>query len=213
MGNLAPGMTRTIARLAAAALSAAMLAVPVQAQGPGPAALVVRGNVEHALTLSIDDLKQLPVQRIEDMRVVRPTGSASTVPEVTRRYTGCLLRDVLERAKPVDKNGLDLRNSVVILTASDGYRAVFSWAELYLSPIGDGALVVYEREGATLPPDEGPLALVSLKDIRPGPRHVKWLQSIELRVLDKETLEPLRNNGVRFTRHALRHSDRTTARR
>jgi DMSO/TMAO reductase YedYZ molybdopterin-dependent catalytic subunit len=180
----APTLARSVARLAAATLSAAVLAVPAQAQGPGPTALAIRGNVEHVLTLSIDNLKQLPVQRIEDVRVVRPTGSASTVPEVTRRYTGCLLRDVLERAKPVEKNRLDLRNSVVILTASDGYRAVFSWAELYLSPIGDGALVVYERDGAALPADEGPLAIVSLKDTRPGPRHVKWLQSIELRTLD-----------------------------
>jgi hypothetical protein len=45
--------------------------------------------------------------------------------------------------------------------------------------------VVYERDGKALVDDEGPLALMSLKDTRPGPRHVKWLQSIELRVLDK----------------------------
>lgn len=181
----APTVAPSVARLAAATLIAAILAVPAQAQGPGPTALAVRGNFERALTLSIEDLKQLPVQRIEDVRAVRPTASASTVPEVTRRYTGCLLRDVVERAKPVEKNRLDLRNSVVIVSASDGYRAIFSWAELYLSPIGEGALVVYERDGAALPPDEGPLALVSLKDTRPGPRHVKWLQSVELRVLDR----------------------------
>ena len=97
-------------------------------------------------------------------------------------------RDADQRnAKPVDKNRLDLRSSVVIITASDGYRAIFSWSELYLSPIGDGALVVYERDGTNLPPDEGPLALVSLQERhdRPEPRHVKWLQSIELRELDK----------------------------
>lgn len=81
------------------------------------------------------------------------------------------------------KGRLDLRKSVVVITAADGYRAVFSWAERYLSPIGDGALVIYERDGLPLGDDEGPLALVSLKDTRPGPRHVKWLRSIELRVL------------------------------
>jgi hypothetical protein len=32
---------------------------------------------------------------------------------------------------------------------------------------------------------EAPLALVSLKDTRPGPRHVKWLQSVDLRLLDE----------------------------
>jgi hypothetical protein len=94
-----------------------------------------------------------------------------------------LLRDVLDRAKPVEKKRMDLRKSAVVATASDGYRVVFSWGELYLSPIGDGALVVYERDGAPLDDGEGRIALVSLKDTRPGPRHVKWLQSIELRVL------------------------------
>ncbi len=44
-------------------------------------------------------------------------------------------------------------------------------------------LIVYQRDGVTLTEDEGPLALVSLKDTRPGPRHVKWLRSLEVRVI------------------------------
>jgi len=46
-------------------------------------------------------------------------------------------------------------------------------------------LVVYERDGAPLDDSEGRLALVSLKDTRPGPRHVKWLRSIELRTIQE----------------------------
>ena len=145
--------------------------------------LVVRGDVAHELSLSVEDLKRLPVQRLDDVRLVREAGSASAASEVTRRYVGCLVRDLLDRAQPVEKNRFDLRKSVVIVTATDSYRAVFSWAELYLSPIGDGVLIVYERDGNPLPDNEGPLALVSLKDTRPGPRHVKWLRSIELRLL------------------------------
>jgi DMSO/TMAO reductase YedYZ molybdopterin-dependent catalytic subunit len=146
-------------------------------------ALTVKGSVERELAFTIEELKRFPVQRIEDVRIVRETGSSTGTPEIARRYTGCLLRDVLDRAKLVEKNRFDLRKSVVIVTASDGYRAIFSWAELYLSPIGEGAMIVYERDGAPLADNEGPLALVSLKDLRPGPRHVKWLKSIELRVL------------------------------
>jgi DMSO/TMAO reductase YedYZ molybdopterin-dependent catalytic subunit len=153
------------------------------AQPTTAAALTVKGSVERELAFTIDELKRFPVQRIEDVRIVRETGSSTGTPEIARRYTGCLLRDVLDRAKLVEKNRFDLRKSVVIATASDGYRAIFSWAELYLSPIGEGAMIVYERDGAPLADNEGPLALVSLKDLRPGPRHVKWLKSIELRVL------------------------------
>jgi DMSO/TMAO reductase YedYZ molybdopterin-dependent catalytic subunit len=173
--------------LAVLVMLAAALSQPALAQAPVPAAvttvLAIKGSVENELVLSIDDLKRLPVQHIEDVRMVRDPSSVATTPETARHYAGCLLRDVLDRAKPIERKRFDLRKSVVVATASDGYRAVFSWAELYLSPIGDGALVVYERDGVPLSDNEGPLALVSLKDTRPGPRHVKWLRSIELRTL------------------------------
>ena len=175
---------RAVALVAFALLAAtAWLPALAQPQGPGASTLTVRGNVERELVLSIDELKRLPAQRIEDVRTVREQGSTTATPEVARRYAGVLLRDVLDRAKLTEKNRFDLRRSVVIVTATDGYRAVFSWAELYLSPIGDGALIVYERDGAALADNEGPLALVSLKDTRPGPRHVKWLRSVEIRTL------------------------------
>ena len=177
---------RVLSRLVAACLLTVLSLVdPGWAQPAGQVTtmLTVKGNVERELTLSVDDLKALPVRRVDDVRSVRDSTAAADS-EVARHYVGCLLRDVLERAKPVEKRRFDLRKSIVIMTASDGYRAVFSWAELYLSPIGDGALVVYERDGAPLADDEGRIALVSLKDTRPGPRHVKWLQSIELRTLE-----------------------------
>jgi DMSO/TMAO reductase YedYZ molybdopterin-dependent catalytic subunit len=172
-------------RLFAAAMMLATVAfLPcAHAQPTAAPALTVKGSVERELAFTIEELKRFPVQRIEDVRIVRETGSSAGTPEIARRYTGCLLRDVLDRAKLVEKNRFDLRKSVVIVTASDGYRAIFSWAELYLSPIGEGAMIVYERDSAPLADNEGPLALVSLKDLRPGPRHVKWLKSIELRVL------------------------------
>jgi DMSO/TMAO reductase YedYZ molybdopterin-dependent catalytic subunit len=174
-------------RLLALGLLAAALSPldPGWAQGAGQVTttLTVKGSVEREITLTIDDLKHLPVQRVDDVRSMRDAAGAAPSSETTRHYVGCLLRDVLEHAKPVEKRRLDFRKSVVIATASDGYRAVFSWAELYLSPGGDGVLVVYDRDGAPLTDDEGKIALVSLKDTRPGPRHVKWLQSIELRVL------------------------------
>ncbi len=181
-------MAMRAAVIAAAVLSMALQAVlwwPAHAQAQaGASALTVKGNVERELVLSLDELKRLPAQRIEDVRVVREQGTTAGTPEVARRYTGVLLRDVLDRAKLTEKNRNDLRRSVVIVTASDGYRAVFSWAELYLSTIGEGALIVYERDGAPLADSEGPLALVSLKDTRPGPRHVKWLRSVEVRALN-----------------------------
>jgi DMSO/TMAO reductase YedYZ molybdopterin-dependent catalytic subunit len=160
---------------------AALAALPTQAKDEGDArrvttTLEVRGKVAIPLTLSVADLGKFPVHRVDDARVVRAPGSAS---EVVRQFAGCLLRNVLNAAKLKEDNRLDLRKTIVA-TASDGYKAVFSWAELFNTAIGDGVLVVYERDGAPLGNDEGRIALISLKDTLPGPRHVKWLSAIEV---------------------------------
>ena len=159
------------------ATTSALGQTPIQA----PAKLLVGGNVESKLALSIGDLQRFTVQRVEDVRQIRMGGTSAKEGEQTRRYTGVLLRDVIAAAKPVEKERHDLRRSIVVVTATDGYQAVFSWAELFVSPIGDGALVIFERDGAPLPANEGPFALLSLRDTQPGPRHVKWLDRIEIR--------------------------------
>jgi DMSO/TMAO reductase YedYZ molybdopterin-dependent catalytic subunit len=148
-----------------------------------PAKVQVTGAVARPMEFGVPELRQLAVQRVEDVRQVRMDGAPADGAQ-TRSYTGVRLRDVIAAAKPDEKERHDLRRSIVVLTAADGYRVVFSWAELFISPIGDGALVVFERDGAPLGPGEGPLALVSLRDTQPGPRHVKWLSKIELRRVD-----------------------------
>ena len=96
-------------------------------------ALRVEGNVENRLTLTVADLRSLPVQQVEDTRQVRVGGVPAADGGATRRYAGVLLRDVLAAARPVEKERHDLRRSIVVATATDGYQAVFSWAELFLS--------------------------------------------------------------------------------
>jgi len=86
------------------------------------------------------------------------------------------LRDVLSAAKPVENKPRELRKSYVAATASDEYEVVFSWAELFISSVGDSVFVVYERDGAALPDDEGRIALIVVSDVRPmrpsnGSRH------------------------------------------
>ena len=165
-------------RLAAPIALYCGLAVAAGASAQDPKTLTVSGNVAQPLALTVADLKRYPSHRVDYL----PGNSAERIASTgaTRRYAGCLLRDVLAAATPIESKPRQLRRSYIVASASDGYEVVFSWAELFVSPIGDNVYVVYERDGASLPDDEGPIALIAVTDTR-AVRHVKWLRSLRLR--------------------------------
>jgi len=141
-------------------------------------AITVTGAVEQGLTLSVNDLRQFPPQQVGELPMVCQTGANVGKLE---NLKGVLLRDILEKAKVVSKEHNDVKKTIVIATASDGYKVVFSWSEVFNSPVGDGVTVFFEKDGKALGDDEGRIAMVSTKDIRSGPRHVKWLKELEVR--------------------------------
>jgi hypothetical protein len=157
-----------------------LLFLPLVALAQQQATLAITGDVSAAAVLTIDDLRKLSPRAIDDTRSAGGKGASDAQP---RKYVGVLLRDILNQVKLAEPEPRGFRKSIVVATARDGYKAVFSWAELYLTPIGDSVYVVYERDGALLLPAEGPLALVSMADRSPGPRHVKWLQAIDVRMI------------------------------
>lgn len=156
---------------------AAAVAVVATAASAQSGTLHIQGNVTQPLTMSIDDIKRLP----RHAATITPrSDNAAGVKVRSIEYQGALLRDILVAAKPVEHEPRELRRSYVVASARDGYTVVFSWAELFVSPAGDSVLVAYQRDGEPLSQGEGPLAVVSGVDTSAA-RHVKWLESIELR--------------------------------
>jgi hypothetical protein len=157
-----------------AALSAGMgVATPAVAQ---PAPLVVSGQVRQTLVLNRADLLPLPRRDYTEQRTVRQDGKEV---QLGISYQGVPLTQLLDRAG-LQPDRRDLRRAVVLLTARDGYQASFSWGELYNTGIGDGVIVVLRQGTDELLDTDGLPALRSLQDLRPGPRHVRWLQRIEV---------------------------------
>lgn len=140
--------------------------------------VTVSGAVEHRLNLSVDELRKFPPQQVGEVPLVCQSGTNVGKLE---NFKGVRLRDILEKAVVKAPGHNDVKKMVIIASASDGYKVVFSWSEVFNSPVGDGVMVFFEKDGQPLADDEGRIAMVSTKDIHTGPRHVKWLQGIEVR--------------------------------
>lgn len=138
----------------------------------------VTGAVERPLQLRVADLRQFPPQQIGEVPMVCQSGANLGKLE---RLKGVRLRDILEKAAVKAPGHNDVKKMIIIASASDGYKVVFSWSEIFNSPVGDGVIVFFEKDGQPLADDEGRIAMISSRDLRSGPRHVKWLQSLEVR--------------------------------
>ncbi len=138
----------------------------------------VIGAVEHKLTLGVDDLKKLPQQLFPEVRIVNHEGATTNT---LKNLKGVLLRDIIDQAKVHAPDHSDVKKIVIIANASDDYKAVYSWNEVFNSSIGDGVIVFFENDGKALGDSDGRIAMVSAKDSKTGMRHVRWLKSLEVR--------------------------------
>jgi DMSO/TMAO reductase YedYZ molybdopterin-dependent catalytic subunit len=133
------------------------------------AALVIKGSVKQEISLTLADLKALPRTKL----------SAKGHDGAMHEYEGVPLQALLAKAGAPAAG--DLRGKSMALfavaQAGDGYRAVFSLAELDADFAAESVLVADTADGKELGGDQGPLRLVVPGDKRQG-RWVRMLKTI-----------------------------------
>jgi len=137
---------------------------------PVTAELRIGGAVSTPLVLTVADLKNMPRKKLT---VVNPHNKK------TETYEGVLLEDLLRKAAVTQ--GENLRGAAmatyVLAEAIDGYRVVFSLAELDSGILESEVIVADTMDGAALGAKEGPFKLVAPHEKRPA-RWVRMLKSI-----------------------------------
>jgi DMSO/TMAO reductase YedYZ molybdopterin-dependent catalytic subunit len=135
-----------------------------------PPELRINGAVSTPLVLTVSDLKKMPRKTLS---VMNPHDKKK------ESYEGVLLEELLRRAGV--PQGEQLRGpsmaTYVIAAADDGYRVVFSLAELDSGILESEVLVADTMDGAPLPAQLGPFRLVAPHEKRPA-RWVRMLKSI-----------------------------------
>ena len=108
------------------------------------------------VAFSESDLLAAGSTRLTQRRTVSAASGVGV--EQSTVYDGVLLRDVLARTGLAAATDRSLRTGLVEAIATDGYRAIFSWGELYNAAVGDQVLVIRSQDGTALDAVAGPLA-------------------------------------------------------
>jgi len=154
--------------------------IKIDAPGYKPHKLSVSGLVNNPLLLCVEDLQQMEVVELRNLNMFYRTGMADGTAE---KYQGVLLRTILDRADIILKEHYSPNWIYIALSSSEGYGAIFFWHEIYNTPVGEQAIVIFERNGKPLDQNEGEIAFISASDYRPGPRRIRYLQRVEVHEL------------------------------
>ena len=128
---------------------------------PTVAELRIGCDVSTPLVLTIADLKKMARKTLS---VANPHDKK------TETYEGVLLEELLNKAGVAQGEKLRgaLMATYVIAEAEDGYRVVFSLAELDSGILESEVIVADTLDGAPLPTKQGPFRLVAPHDKHPA---------------------------------------------
>jgi hypothetical protein len=144
---------------------------------PHPTDLTISGEVAKPLSLSLADLSAIPHKTL---KVTNPHDHNEEV------YEGVPLAALLKLAGATQ--GDQLRGAAmatyVVIEAADGYRVVFSLAELDPGIQDSNVLVADKLDGRALSDQLGPLRIVAPLDKRPA-RWVRMVRAIRVTTVPK----------------------------
>lgn len=136
------------------------------------------GLVEKPITINYSDLEKEKIVQIGDFKITNHLG------EFRKEYKnvkGVLLSDIFKTVKIAAESPKLLSEYYFICKASDGYSVVISWNEFFNSDLNSSFILVLEADGNSLKEGTDKILLIAAKDHKTGRRHVKGLQSIEVK--------------------------------
>ncbi|MBS1681173.1 MAG: molybdopterin-binding protein [Bacteroidetes bacterium] len=138
----------------------------------------ISGEVNSPVTISIPDLKKWKEVAIGDLTITNHLGAKRSE---SKGLKGILLKDILKTVEMKADNPKIMSEFYFIFIASDGYKVVYSWNELFNTTIGDSVYLITEKNGKTISEMDDSILVVSTKDFKTGRRNLKGLITIEIK--------------------------------
>ena len=141
----------------------------------------IYGKVKEEKIFTLSDLDTFPKVPVKDQVIYNHKGE---VKDTLTGIKGIPLKALLSSTEFVYEKPKNLNEFYFLFIASDGYKVVFSWNEIYNMEAGNNLDIVTEMEGKQLRELEQRLLFMSTADLKTGRRYIKGLERIEVRQVD-----------------------------
>ena len=137
----------------------------------------ISGEVSVSATVAIADLKKWKEVSIGDLIITNHLGERKSE---AKGLKGILLKDILQTVEVKSESPKVLSEYYFVFIASDGYKVVYSWNELFNTATGDAVYVITEKNGKAATEMDDSILVVSVKDFKTGRRNIKGLSTISV---------------------------------
>lgn len=128
-------------------------------------------------TVTFEDLNIFKSHSMDSLRIYNHAGHYRST---LHRINGVALKDILAGIPLGEESAKVLSEYYIVCIAEDGYKVVFSWNELFNSPVGNSVMVVTQLNGSTTSKQDNGIVLLSPEDYATGRRYVKQLKSFKI---------------------------------
>jgi len=135
----------------------------------------IEGKVRKSLSLSLADLSSYKSYSIDSIVITNHLGERKSS---LKKVKAVLLKDILDKVEIDAETPKVLSEYYLVCIASDNYKVVFSWNEIFNSDTGKSVYIITAQDGKPATGLDNRIALVSPKDQMTGRRYVKGLQKI-----------------------------------
>ncbi len=138
---------------------------------------IIDGDVKNSVTFSLSDAGSFARHSIDSLVIYNHLQERK---RVIRNIRGVLLKDVILKAGLNEENPKLFSEFYFVCIASDNYKVVFSWNEVFNTDIGNKILVITEEDGQKAETLNDHIAILSPLDKATGRRYVQNLKQIKV---------------------------------
>ena len=141
----------------------------------------ITGKIKTELKFTLKDLAAYEAKALKDVVLTNHLGE---VKGNIQNIKGIPMKPLLDKIEFLADKPKDLSQFYLTFVASDGYKVVYSWNELFNSETGNNLYIITEKDGKKLNELEDRILTITTTDIKTGRRYVKGLEKIIVSKVD-----------------------------
>ena len=141
----------------------------------------IEGAVRKPVTITLDSLKNYPTTSLDSLVITNHLGQRKSALKNLRVIP---LKTFLDKVEIPAESPKQLSEYYFVFMATDGYKVVFSWNEIFNSRLGQELYLICGKDGKRIENLDDRIAVISAADLFTGRRYVKSLKKIVVKHAD-----------------------------